>query len=77
VVATVHPAFDELALPSALFCICLVRRITTSAVIGRVCDLFKGHLDLILGFNTFLPPGCVAEAWMKPRRRVAEMYLSL
>jgi paired amphipathic helix protein Sin3a len=26
-------------------------------VIARVKELFKGHRDLILGFNTFLPKG--------------------
>ncbi|GAA0165695.1 chromatin/chromatin-binding, or -regulatory protein [Lithospermum erythrorhizon] len=34
------------------------QRIDTSGVIARVKDLFKGHRDLILGFNTFLPKGC-------------------
>ncbi|KAJ4960471.1 hypothetical protein NE237_020381 [Protea cynaroides] len=33
------------------------QRIDTSGVISRVKDLFKGHRDLILGFNTFLPKG--------------------
>ncbi|CAI0627601.1 unnamed protein product [Linum tenue] len=33
------------------------QRIDTAGVIGRVKDLFKGHRDLILGFNTFLPKG--------------------
>ena len=31
--------------------------IDTPGVIGRVSNLFKGHPDLIVGFNTFLPPG--------------------
>ena len=31
--------------------------IDTPAVIERVTMLFRGHPDLILGFNTFLPPG--------------------
>lgn len=31
--------------------------IDTTEVIRRVSDLFRGHKDLILGFNTFLPPG--------------------
>lgn len=35
-------------------CIC---RIDTAGVIARVKDLFRGHRDLILGFNTFLPKG--------------------
>jgi paired amphipathic helix protein Sin3a len=33
------------------------QRIDTAGVIGRVKELFKGYRDLILGFNTFLPPG--------------------
>lgn len=31
--------------------------IDTPGVISRVSHLFKGHPDLIVGFNTFLPPG--------------------
>jgi paired amphipathic helix protein Sin3a len=31
--------------------------IDTPGVIARVSDLFRGHTSLILGFNTFLPPG--------------------
>ncbi|CDF33229.1 unnamed protein product [Chondrus crispus] len=31
--------------------------IDTTEVIRRVSNLFRGHMDLILGFNTFLPPG--------------------
>ncbi|KAK4477405.1 hypothetical protein RD792_016626, partial [Penstemon davidsonii] len=33
------------------------QRIDTTGVIARVKDLFKGHPNLILGFNTFLPKG--------------------
>lgn len=33
------------------------QRIDTSGVIARVKDLFRGHRELILGFNTFLPKG--------------------
>ncbi|XP_008787938.2 paired amphipathic helix protein Sin3-like 4 isoform X1 [Phoenix dactylifera] len=33
------------------------QRIDTNGVIVRVKELFKGHRDLILGFNTFLPKG--------------------
>uniref|UniRef100_A0A8C9VDV6 Paired amphipathic helix protein Sin3a n=1 Tax=Scleropages formosus TaxID=113540 RepID=A0A8C9VDV6_SCLFO len=29
----------------------------STQVISRVSQLFKGHPDLIMGFNTFLPPG--------------------
>jgi len=32
-------------------------QINTPGVVNCVCELFKGHDDLILGFNTFLPPG--------------------
>lgn len=31
--------------------------IDTPGVISRVSTLFKGHPELIVGFNTFLPPG--------------------
>lgn len=31
--------------------------IDTPGVIQRVSSLFRGHRDLIEGFNTFLPPG--------------------
>ena len=31
--------------------------IDTPGVIQRVSELFEGHTDLIVGFNTFLPPG--------------------
>ena len=31
--------------------------IDTPGVIARVSCLFKGHPELIVGFNTFLPPG--------------------
>jgi len=30
-------------------------------VINRVSELFDGHTELIVGFNTFLPPGCKIE----------------
>ncbi|GMH20690.1 hypothetical protein Nepgr_022531 [Nepenthes gracilis] len=33
------------------------QRIDTEGVISRVKELFKGHNDLIYGFNTFLPKG--------------------
>ena len=32
-------------------------RIDTEGVIARVKELFKGHNNLIYGFNTFLPKG--------------------
>lgn len=39
--------------PHLLLCI----RLTTPGVIERVSTLFRGHPELISGFNTFLPPG--------------------
>ena len=33
----------------------LACRINTEGVIKRVKQLFRGHKELILGFNTFLP----------------------
>ena len=35
----------------------LFSSIDTPGVISRVSSLFKGHPELIVGFNTFLPPG--------------------
>ena len=35
----------------------MVFSIDTQEVINRVSTLFHGHPDLIVGFNTFLPPG--------------------
>eukprot|EP00158_Paraphelidium_tribonemae_P008490 Partr_v1_DN28590_c0_g1_i1_m73035 putative Paired AMPhipathic helix protein len=35
----------------------LIPRISTPGVIQRVSTLFRGHPNLIVGFNTFLPPG--------------------
>jgi len=42
-------------------CLCTVR-IDTPGVILRVKTLFKGHPDLIEGFNNYLPPGYNIEA---------------
>ncbi|KAL1218756.1 Paired amphipathic helix protein Sin3-like 5 [Cardamine amara subsp. amara] len=33
------------------------QKVDTTGVIARVKELFKGHNDLLLGFNTFLPKG--------------------
>eukprot|EP00898_Chlorokybus_atmophyticus_P000738 jgi/Chlat1/1665/Chrsp127S08674 len=38
------------------------QRIDTNGVIVRVKELFRGHKELILGFNTFLPKGYEIEA---------------
>ncbi len=40
--------------------------IDTPGVIQRVSELFKGHNNLILGFNTFLPPGYKIEVVEAP-----------
>ena len=40
-----------------VLCFPLTHSIDTPGVINRVSNLFKGHPDLIVGFNTFLPPG--------------------
>lgn len=44
--------------------------IDTPGVINRVSNLFKGHPDLIVGFNTFLPPGYKIEV----EREVISVY---
>jgi paired amphipathic helix protein Sin3a len=40
-----------------LTCFFFGNRIDTPGVIERVSNLFRGHPSLIVGFNTFLPPG--------------------
>ena len=30
-------------------------------VVQKLLEMFKGHTDLIIGFNTFLPAGCKIE----------------
>uniref|UniRef100_A0A0C9QGS5 Paired amphipathic helix protein Sin3a n=1 Tax=Fopius arisanus TaxID=64838 RepID=A0A0C9QGS5_9HYME len=40
--------------------------IDTPGVITRVSNLFKGHPELIVGFNTFLPPGYKIEVQVNP-----------
>ncbi|CAK9308573.1 unnamed protein product [Citrullus colocynthis] len=49
------------------------QRIDTVGVIARVKQLFKGHRDLILGFNTFLPKGyaitCPLEDETPPQKK--------
>ncbi|KFM28479.1 Paired amphipathic helix protein Sin3-like 4 [Auxenochlorella protothecoides] len=53
------------------------QRIDTAGVILKVKELFKGHSELILGFNTFLPKGyeirldddpIPAKQWAEPAR---------
>ena len=47
--------------------------IDTPGVIARVSSLFRGHPELIVGFNTFLPPGYKIEVQAEQvcyRRRI-------
>ncbi|XP_071706353.1 paired amphipathic helix protein Sin3-like 2 isoform X2 [Rutidosis leptorrhynchoides] len=51
------------------------QRIDTTGVIARVKELFKGHNNLIFGFNTFLPKGyeiTVIEEDEAPPKRTVE-----
>jgi len=41
-------------------------RIDTSGVIARLKDLFKGHRNLILGFNIFVPKGSELDYGIDP-----------
>ena len=51
-------------------------RIDTVGVISRVKELFKGHHNLILGFNTFLPKyyeiTLPLEEELAPKKRLVE-----
>ena len=50
-----HPAWARRAVfPERIRCAC---SIDTPGVIRKVSELFVGFPDLIVGFNTFLPPG--------------------
>ncbi|KOB78579.1 Sin3A, partial [Operophtera brumata] len=46
--------------------------IDTPGVITRVSNLFKGHPELIVGFNTFLPPGYKIE--VQSNGQVAKLF---
>ncbi|KAH7846362.1 hypothetical protein Vadar_013012 [Vaccinium darrowii] len=51
------------------------QRVDTTGVIARVKELFKGHNNLIFGFNTFLPKGyeiTVIEEEETPAKRTVE-----
>ncbi|XAR51803.1 hypothetical protein NMG60_11006541 [Bertholletia excelsa] len=51
------------------------QRIDTTGVIARVKELFKGHNNLIYGFNTFLPKGyeiTIADEEEAPPKRTLE-----
>ena len=45
---------------------CKQTSISTPGVIDRVSTLFRGHPPLIMGFNTFLPPGYRIESTNNP-----------
>jgi histone deacetylase complex regulatory component SIN3 len=49
--------------------------IDTPGVIHRVSELFKGHDNLILGFNTFLPPGFKIEVPKSQQRKEKTKYV--
>ena len=56
-----------------LFVFLMRSRTDTAGVIARVKELFKGHTNLILGFNTFLPKGyeiTLEEAEAPPKKMV-------
>lgn len=55
----VHQALANLSFCASFSCSpqsrCIRCRVDTAGVIVRVKELFAGHRELILGFNTFLP----------------------
>jgi hypothetical protein len=53
----IHFKDSSAKIVSKPLCLFLVGSIDTPGVIQRVSNLFKGHPELIVGFNTFLPPG--------------------
>ena len=48
--------------------------IDTPGVIARVSCLFKGHPELIVGFNTFLPPGYKIEVQRNDAVSIRKIY---
>jgi paired amphipathic helix protein Sin3a len=56
---------SQQAFLTLIFCF----RIDTPGVIERVSSLFKGHVVLISGFNTFLPPGYHIECNLDEQQR--------
>ena len=49
--------------------------IDTPGVIARVSSLFRGHPELIVGFNTFLPPGYKIEVHSNDSVRINIQHL--
>ena len=52
-------------------------RIDTDGVIVRVKELFRGHRDLILGFNAFLPKGYEITLEEGPKRQPVEFQQAI
>ena len=48
--------------------------IDTPGVIARVSSLFRGHPELIVGFNTFLPPGYKIEVHSNDSVRIHSRF---
>jgi hypothetical protein len=56
----------------------LVDRVDTAGVIVRVKELFAGHRELILGFNTFLPKvHSTLRSSLHPDRELQEHHISI
>ncbi|XP_034946100.1 paired amphipathic helix protein Sin3a isoform X2 [Chelonus insularis] len=51
--------------------------IDTPGVITRVSNLFKGHPELIVGFNTFLPPGYKIEVHSNDQGQLFSVSVSM
>ncbi|XP_033099647.1 paired amphipathic helix protein Sin3a-like isoform X2 [Anneissia japonica] len=51
--------------------------IDTPGVINRVSNLFRGHPDLIVGFNTFLPPGYKIEVLVNDPTQISVTHPGL
>ncbi|KAI4483596.1 hypothetical protein M0804_007856 [Polistes exclamans] len=51
--------------------------IDTPGVITRVSNLFKGHPELIVGFNTFLPPGYKIEVQANEKGYAFQVSVSI
>lgn len=55
----------------------LLCRIDTAGVIMRVKELFRGHKELVLGFNTFLPKVGVMQQLVMASRRLARQQVDI
>ncbi|XP_057319073.1 paired amphipathic helix protein Sin3a-like [Microplitis mediator] len=52
------------------------RRIAISTVVSRVSNLFEGHPELIVGFNTYLPPGYKIEVHSNEQGLPFQVYVT-